>query len=68
MLRFSAPTLSYKTQQQDALKRNNKMRSSATTNCLISVILFMTIYLELESEVKLITLEEFLDWVPDGYG
>ncbi|OIP71063.1 MAG: hypothetical protein AUK43_07380 [Oscillatoriales cyanobacterium CG2_30_40_61] len=24
--------------------------------------------LESESEVKLITLEEFLDWVPDGYG
>lgn len=28
----------------------------------------MTIYLESESEPKLITLEEFLDWVPDGHG
>ena len=28
----------------------------------------MTIYLESESEPKLITLEEFLDWVPDGSG
>ncbi|HAN74674.1 MAG TPA: hypothetical protein DCQ51_13485 [Planktothrix sp. UBA8407] len=28
----------------------------------------MQTVLESESEAKLITLEEFLDWVPDGYG
>ncbi|WP_254035072.1 Uma2 family endonuclease [Planktothrix agardhii] len=28
----------------------------------------METLLELESETKLITLDEFLDWVPDGYG
>jgi len=39
LLRFSAPTLGAEVRQQNALKCDNRMRWSATTNCFLIVTL-----------------------------